>query len=92
MPQAVIDKLFNPFFTTKPVGKGTGIGMSISHQIVVERHQGKLECRSQLGAGTEFLIQIPIQQPSDAPTGEGKGSVSNSGATRVEPIAVPSPG
>ncbi|MGB3573152.1 MAG: ATP-binding protein [Phormidesmis sp.] len=64
MIQSTIDQIFNPFFTTKPIGKGTGIGMSISYQIVVDRHQGKLECCSQLDKGTEFLIQIPIQQPS----------------------------
>lgn len=60
MTPAVIDQVFNPFFTTKPIGKGTGIGMSISYQIIVDKHQGKLKCRSQSGKGTEFLIQIPI--------------------------------
>lgn len=59
MTPAVIDQVFNPFFTTKPIGKGTGIGLSISYQIIVDKHQGKLECRSQSGKGTEFLIQIP---------------------------------
>lgn len=63
MSQAVIDKIFNPFFTTKPIGKGTGIGMSISYQIIVEKHRGKFECRSQPGKGTEFSIQIPTRQP-----------------------------
>lgn len=55
-------KIFNPFFTTKPVGKGTGMGMSISYQLIVEKHHGKLECCSTEGEGTEFLIQIPIRQ------------------------------
>jgi signal transduction histidine kinase len=54
--------LFNPFFTTKPIGKGTGMGMSISHQIITGKHSGKLKCDSTLGKGTEFLIQIPIRQ------------------------------
>ncbi|MEP0916415.1 ATP-binding protein [Leptolyngbya sp. DQ-M1] len=54
-------RIFDPFFTTKPVGKGTGMGMSISYQIVTERHQGKLYCVSQLGEGTEFFVEIPIQ-------------------------------
>ena len=53
-------KLFDPFFTTKPVGKGTGLGLSISYQIVVEKHQGSLECFSKVGEGTEFKIEIPI--------------------------------
>ncbi|KPQ34939.1 MAG: Histidine kinase-, DNA gyrase B-, and HSP90-like ATPase [Phormidesmis priestleyi Ana] len=59
MPAHVIDKLFNPFFTTKPVGKGTGLGLSISHKIVTEKHQGTLHCISNVGQGTEFEIQIP---------------------------------
>lgn len=52
-------KLFEPFFTTKPVGKGTGLGLAISYQIVVERHQGRLSCHSELGQGTEFVLEIP---------------------------------
>lgn len=62
IPEHAIDKLFNPFFTTKAVGKGTGLGLSISHKIVTEKHKGSLECRSQLGQGTEFVIQLPIHQ------------------------------
>ncbi|BCL38009.1 ATP-binding protein [Nostoc sp. MS1] len=57
----IIEHIYDPFFTTKEVGKGTGLGMAISHQIVVERHQGILQCRSQPGQGTEFWIQIPVQ-------------------------------
>lgn len=60
----VKQKIFDPFFTTKPVGKGTGLGLSISYQIIVERHGGKLECNSELGHGTEFVIKIPIRQPN----------------------------
>ncbi|HEY9302104.1 MAG TPA: ATP-binding protein, partial [Phormidium sp.] len=55
-------RLFDPFFTTKPVGKGTGLGLSISYQIVVEKHGGILTCESELGKGTEFLIEIPMNQ------------------------------
>ncbi|MCP2728285.1 PAS domain-containing protein [Limnofasciculus baicalensis] len=53
-------RIFDPFFTTKSVGKGAGLGLSISHEIVVEKHQGELSCISQLGKGTEFIIKIPI--------------------------------
>jgi signal transduction histidine kinase len=56
----VQQRIFDPFFTTKAIGKGTGMGMSISYQIVTERHQGKLYCRSQLGEGTEFFLEIPV--------------------------------
>jgi len=54
-------RLFDPFFTTKPVGKGTGLGLSISYQIVVEKHGGKIDCLSEPGKGTEFVIKIPIK-------------------------------
>jgi len=56
--------LFERFFTTKPVGKGTGLGLSISHQIVTQKHHGTLTCHSQLGVGTEFIVEIPQTQRS----------------------------
>jgi PAS domain S-box-containing protein len=55
--------ILDPFFTTKPVGKGTGMGMSISYQIITEKHGGKLTFTSEVGQGTEFVIEIPICQP-----------------------------
>ncbi|MBD1900835.1 HAMP domain-containing protein [Coleofasciculus sp. FACHB-125] len=66
IPKDIQQRIFNPFFTTKPVGKGTGMGMSISYQIVTEKHGGKLECFSTPGEGTEFVIQIPIRQQLSA--------------------------
>jgi two-component system, NtrC family, sensor kinase len=60
--QEVKQRLFDPFYTTKPVGKGTGMGLSISYQIITERHKGSLECKSVLGEGTEFLVILPINQ------------------------------
>ncbi|NES03653.1 MAG: HAMP domain-containing protein [Okeania sp. SIO2F4] len=59
---SIQNQIFNPFFTTKPVGKGTGMGMAISYQIITEKHGGKLTFSSTVGTGTEFTIQIPIQQ------------------------------
>ncbi|WP_373535540.1 PAS domain S-box protein [Microcoleus sp.] len=58
---AVGTQLFNPFFTTKPVGKGTGMGLSISYQIVTDRHKGSLKCTSAPGQGAEFAIEIPLK-------------------------------
>lgn len=55
----VQSRIFEPFFTTKAVGQGTGLGLSISYQIVVEQHKGHLVCSSELGKGTEFLIELP---------------------------------
>lgn len=60
MKQEVIHRIYDPFFTTKDIGKGTGLGMAISYQIVVDKHGGILKCRSQPGEGTEFWIQIPL--------------------------------
>ncbi len=62
MPESVKEKIFNPFYTTKPIGEGTGLGLSISYQIIVDKHRGKIECVSEQGQGTEFLIEIPISR------------------------------
>lgn len=62
MTEKVQEKIFNPFFTTKPVGKGTGLGLAVSYQVVVDRHHGELNCSSTLGEGTEFVIEIPVSQ------------------------------
>ncbi|MEH2034715.1 MAG: AAA family ATPase [Nostoc sp.] len=62
MTKAVQQKIFDPFFTTKSVGSGTGLGLSISYQIIVDKHKGSLTCDSTLEKGTEFVIEIPIQQ------------------------------
>lgn len=55
------ERIFEMFFTTKARGVGTGMGLSISHQIVVEKHGGRLMCKSEVGNGTEFIISLPIQ-------------------------------
>ncbi len=62
IPQHVIEKIFNPFFTTKPTGKGTGLGLSMSYDIITKMHQGKLEVQSKEGEYTEFIITIPERQ------------------------------
>jgi two-component system, NtrC family, sensor kinase len=55
-----LGKIFEPFYTTKPVGQGIGIGLSISHQIITEQHHGELSCTSCIGSGTTFFVEIPI--------------------------------
>ncbi|WP_442923135.1 sensor histidine kinase [Microcoleus sp. A006_D1] len=62
IPESIKKLIFNPFFTTKPVGKGTGMGMAISYQIITEKHGGELMCFSAPGTGAEFVIRIPVQK------------------------------
>jgi GAF domain-containing protein len=64
IPEEVQNKMFEPFFTTKEVGKGTGLGLLICYQIVVEKHHGTIQCFSQVGQGTEFVIELPIKAGS----------------------------
>ncbi|MCB0847695.1 MAG: hypothetical protein KDE26_30795, partial [Bacteroidetes bacterium] len=61
IPEEIISKIFNPFFTTKQSGSGnTGLGLSISYDIIVKGHQGELQVNSQVDQFTEFLISIPV--------------------------------
>ena len=59
MTEQVREKIFQPFFTTKPVGEGTGLGLSLSHEIVTKGHGGTLAVESEEGKGTEFIISLP---------------------------------
>jgi two-component system, NtrC family, sensor kinase len=59
IPQDVKERMFNPFFTTKPAGEGTGLGLSMSHDIVVKQHQGRIDVETEPGAFTEFIITLP---------------------------------
>ncbi|MEO6694041.1 MAG: ATP-binding protein [Ignavibacteria bacterium] len=58
IPQKVLDKIFQPFFTTKPTGQGTGLGLSLSYDIV-KAHGGELKVETREGEGSEFIISIP---------------------------------
>jgi two-component system NtrC family sensor kinase len=59
IPDAVKAKIFQPFFTTKPTGEGTGLGLSLSYDIVTQGHGGTLTVESEAGKGTEFVISLP---------------------------------
>ncbi|MBK8496745.1 MAG: two-component sensor histidine kinase [Chitinophagaceae bacterium] len=61
IPQKVLDKIFQPFFTTKPTGQGTGLGLSLSYDIV-KAHGGELKVETKEGEGTEFIIQLPVKE------------------------------
>lgn len=65
IPDNIKDKIFDPFFTTKEVGKGTGQGLAIAHDIIVNKHKGKIEVESVVGKGTTFKIFLPISTENE---------------------------
>ena len=69
IPREVKEKMFNPFFTTKPAGEGTGLGLSMSHDIVVKQHGGKIDVNTEPGAFTEFIITLPRTGAAQSQTG-----------------------
>ena len=64
IPQKVLDKIFQPFFTTKPTGQGTGLGLSLAYDIITKGHGGELRVETKEGEGSEFIIQLPLNQIS----------------------------
>jgi signal transduction histidine kinase len=69
IPSEVMEKMFNPFFTTKPAGEGTGLGLSMSHDIVVKQHGGNIEVETEPGSFTEFVITLPRSAEARAQAG-----------------------
>jgi signal transduction histidine kinase len=59
IPEDDYDLIFAPFYSTKPAGEGTGLGLSLSYNIVVQGHQGKIEVESELEKYTEFIVRLP---------------------------------
>jgi signal transduction histidine kinase len=70
IPPEVKEKMFNPFFTTKPAGEGTGLGLSLSHDIIVKQHAGSIEVDTKPGEFTEFRIVLPRGAATIAKSGE----------------------
>jgi signal transduction histidine kinase len=60
IPDEIKEKILQPFFTTKPTGEGTGLGLSLSYDIVVKAHSGKIDVKSKQGEGSEFKISLPV--------------------------------
>jgi PAS domain S-box-containing protein len=67
IPEEHRDRIFDPFFTTKEVGKGTGQGLAIARQVIVEKHGGTLTFETEVGRGTTFIVRLPLQLDADAP-------------------------
>jgi len=68
MPESVKARIFEPFFTTKPAGEGTGLGLSLSHDIVVKQHGGRISVESGLGVFAEFTVTLPRSSPGQKPS------------------------
>ncbi len=60
IPEEIRAKIFDPFFTTKEIGKGTGQGLAIARSVILDKHEGTIECQSEVGKGTTFVIRLPI--------------------------------
>lgn len=65
IPEAIRSEVFDHFFTTKEVGKGTGQGLTIAHSIVVDKHRGKITFETEVGKGTTFIIRLPMSNQSE---------------------------
>ena len=83
IPDEVQPSIFNPFFTTKGVGKGTGQGLAIAYTVIVQKHGGTLTFDTEMGAGTTFKIRLPIGQS----TGQARGG--QSGQLELAPAGAP---
>jgi signal transduction histidine kinase len=69
IPEHARPKVFDPFFTTKEVGKGTGQGLAMAYNTIVERHHGSIDFETELGVGTTFIIALPLHTAEQGPNG-----------------------
>ncbi|TGD82603.1 sensor histidine kinase [Hymenobacter wooponensis] len=67
IPASVVDKIYQPFFTTKPAGEGTGLGLSLSYDIITKIHRGTLRVDTQEGQYTKFIVSLPVGQEGEVP-------------------------
>ncbi|ULK96477.1 ATP-binding protein [Bradyrhizobium sp. I71] len=76
IPPEVKERMFNPFFTTKPAGEGTGLGLSMSHDIIVKQHGGTIDVNTEPGVFTEFIITLPRAMATGSTTSSTPGGKS----------------
>jgi two-component system NtrC family sensor kinase len=75
IPPKIMDKIFQPFFTTKPTGEGTGLGLSLSYDIITKMHGGELHASSREGEYAEFIIRLPFSTATSLETGPAGGRI-----------------
>ena len=75
IPETIQNRIYEPFFTTKEVGKGTGQGLSFAHSVVVKKHQGKIRFETEAGRGTTFFLELPIRKPDAGKENDAQTSV-----------------
>jgi two-component system, NtrC family, sensor kinase len=66
IPEEIHNQIFNPFFTTKPIGKGTGQGLAIVYSAITDKHDGSISFETEIGKGTTFVIRLPLEQKRDS--------------------------
>lgn len=71
IPEAARPRIFDPFYTTKEVGRGTGQGLAISHSVIVEKHKGNISFETEMGKGTTFIIRLPLNPVAAGVNGRG---------------------
>lgn len=81
IPESIRPKIFQPFVTTKPVGKGTGQGLAIAHAVIVDKHQGSIDVETEEGKGTTFIIRLPLAEAAERSRARGGGM--SDGTSRV---------
>jgi len=91
IPEQVRSSIFNPFFTTKGVGKGTGQGLAIAHTVIVQKHGGTITFDTEMGAGTTFKIRLPIGESTGETGGDdcGRPELAPAGAAPANGATLP---
>jgi PAS domain S-box-containing protein len=93
IPDAIRGRIFDPFFTTKDVGKGTGQGLALAHNIIVEKHGGRIDVETEAGKGSTFIVRLPLERPGQPSRNDSAKEQSPKACSAPEkPEAVPDHG
>jgi signal transduction histidine kinase len=89
IPEGIRDNVFDHFFTTKEVGKGTGQGLAIAHAIVVKKHGGTITFDTEVGKGTTFIVRLPVNDRNQPEEAERPGAAAGLSSSADPPISFP---